>query len=677
MRQPRLVQTVRRCEFAHLLPLLFPGYFDLIDSRTSPTAYNAYSYFNYYTLDKNSDGLGDCITDLKHQTYPGDTPAITLSSTVYQVLPGGALDSTDLYTLGDLGYQSFPADFHNYILSDSALIASYPFLKTCYTLMAHGFPSVKVRVSALTASSYNTMVGSGTFTASSTDTSFTPGTSAVPGSTMKAPAAPSTTTASTRVDHSTTTASKQADHPTHVPIESPSSPGLGPSSIASNSPGAPADPSNRHSDGPLQSESGIPSSFNDVSYSSTLPVVQMVAGSSIITMNLHDTASNDATAPVITIGGQPLTADSAFNYHIGSQTLIPGGPTIAINNIHYSLAPSATALVSDGNAIALPPSTDGSPKAGPPVITIGNQEYTANSASQYIVGTQTLAVGGKAVTVKNIPYSLPSSAAAIISGSVTVPLDSNPSRTPSPITVDGNTYTANFASQYVIGTQTLTPGAPAITINGIPYSLAPSDTALVSGSVTIPLTPNLSHTSPAITIEGTTYTADSASEYIIGTQTLIPNGPPITLHSTPYALSLGPSAEALIVGTSTSFLSSPIPLGVSVVPTTTSSPNLTAQSHGYVIDGQALTPGSEITVSGTKISLGAQGTDVVVGGTTEAVGLGGVIMSAFGAGPTASVGNASGGVVEFTGGASGERAPGAWDVCGVLVVGVLVWLPPL
>lgn len=59
---------------------------------------------------------------------------------------------------------------------------------------------------------------------------------------------------------------------------------------------------------------------------------------------------------------------------------------------------------------------------------------------------------------------------------------------------------------------------------------------------------------------------------------------------------------------------------------------------------------------------------MVVGGTTEAIGLGGVIMSGLGAGPTALVGNASGGVVGFTGGTSGRKIPGGWSVYGTIMM---------
>ena len=102
------------------------------------------------------------------------------------------MDTANAASLGDFGWQCFPREFHEYILSNSALLASYPFLKTCSTISAHRVPSGKVRVSALTESSYGTIIVSGTFTISSADAQPISGATAVPGSTMNAPAAPST-----------------------------------------------------------------------------------------------------------------------------------------------------------------------------------------------------------------------------------------------------------------------------------------------------------------------------------------------------------------------------------------------------------------------------------------------------------------------------------------------------
>ncbi|KAL2038672.1 hypothetical protein N7G274_008430 [Stereocaulon virgatum] len=60
-------------------------------------------------------------------------------------------------------------------------------------------------------------------------------------------------------------------------------------------------------------------------------------------------------------------------------------------------------------------------------------------------------------------------------------------------------------------------------------------------------------------------------------------------------------------------------------------------SSDFVIAGQTLTPGSGVTVSGTPIYYAAAGMDVAVGSSTDAVVLGGLVVS--------GVGNGIGGAV--------------------------------
>ena len=62
-----------------------------------------------------------------------------------------------------------------------------------------------------------------------------------------------------------------------------------------------------------------------------------------------------------------------------------------------------------------------------------------------------------------------------------------------------------------------------------------------------------------------------------------------------------------------------------------------------MIDGQTLSRGGTINVDGTQLSYDQDGTDVVIGTSTEGVGLGGYIMSGFGSGPSSTSS------VEFTG----------------------------
>lgn len=117
----------------------------------------------------------------------------------------------------------------------------------------------------------------------------------------------------------------------------------------------------------------------------------------------------------------------------------------------------------------------------------------------------------------------------------------------------------------------------------------------------------------------------------------------------------------MVIGTSTEALSHATTTLAAAVPAITYDGNTyTADgaSKNFIIDGQTLSLGGVITVSGTPISYAAAGTDVVVSGSTEAVGMGGggLFMSGFGGGGAARTG-----VVGFKGGAGegkGRRRSG-------------------
>lgn len=68
---------------------------------------------------------------------------------------------------------------------------------------------------------------------------------------------------------------------------------------------------------------------------------------------------------------------------------------------------------------------------------------------------------------------------------------------------------------------------------------------------------------------------------------------------------------------------------------------------GFVIGGQTLTEGGMVTVAGRPISYASGGGDVVVGTSTEGVGIGGLITSGFGGGGAGTTTR----LVLFTGGA--------------------------
>jgi hypothetical protein len=388
-------------------------------------------------------------------------------------------------------------------------------------------------------------------------------------------------------------------------------------------------------------------------------------------------------APTITFNGITATPGSSSEYVIGKQTLEAGGPAIIISGTQVSLASGASAIVvGSSTSMLLASDSPGDlelPNGPAPVLTL---TANSNSASEYVVGDQTLKPGGPAITISGTPVSMDPRATALVVGSSTRPIAVVPYREdqshregaqlagspPARLTLAGTTATLNSASGYIIAGQTLRPGGTAITVSGTPISLASQATAVIVGSSTIPLAvaPNRGDQDgarspgtlpPSLTLAGTTATLNSASEYIIAGQTLEPGGPAITVSGTP--ITLAAQATAVVVGSSTSMLATTPHAEdqeqqteelVSVLTLAGATATLNSASE-YVFEGQTLTPGANaITVSGTRISLAPHATAVVIGSTSSALavastnigdyvwaGIAGVLAAA-GASSTASPG---------------------------------------
>lgn len=260
---------------------------------------------------------------------------------------------------------------------------------------------------------------------------------------------------------------------------------------------------------------------------------------------------------------------------------------------------------------------------------IGDYTITAESASYFVIGGQTLKPGA-AITVSGTPVSFdPSGSDVVIAGSTVALYPPKPIDFPV-LTVDDHKITADSASQFVVGSQILNPGGPAITVSGTRFSLAPFVSALIIGSSTSVL-PVPAKSPAVITVGPSAYTAETIPQFLVASQALRVGGPPIIISGTP--VSLGVSASALAVVTSPLFLG---PSVTSAAALTFGSSVYTADAaSNFVIDGQTLKPGSAIVVSGTPISLGSHATDVIVGTIKEPVHIGALIMSGFGDYPPA------------------------------------------
>jgi uncharacterized protein YodC (DUF2158 family) len=216
----------------------------------------------------------------------------------------------------------------------------------------------------------------------------------------------------------------------------------------------------------------------------------------------------------------------------------------------------------------------------PAPIVIGTSTATVNSDGDFMIGTHALQPTDSPYELQGTTYALDSSRSALIVNGVSTypvaPAAQLASDIPqaATLTVNGVTATANSASNYVVESQTLRPGGPAITVSGTRISLASDAAAVVVGSQTSVLSgpkgtyaaadSALHHTSanpkPAtLTINGVTVTANPASNYVFETQTLKPGGPAITVSGT--RISLASDAAVVVVGSQTSALSTTMGIG--------------------------------------------------------------------------------------------------------------------
>lgn len=416
--------------------------------------------------------------------------------------------------------------------------------------------------------------------------------------------------------------------------------------------------------------------------------------------------SNTFAAPapagsVISLGGQQFTAIPG-GFVVKGQTIQAGTPV----NIAGSTASLGPAGLSYGNQMAavVPPTPTNS------VVTVDNQPFTVvpvtgcfavngqtvSSGKSIVEGGTTIAYGplglaigsttvplaslpdgtlnaaGQAITLAPFGYAIdgttvPPNQAITVSGTVislnpsqiiigysTIPLP--PSKIGrSILTVNGQTLTLlPNGGGYLDNGQTIVPGSPAITISGIPISLAASASALVFGSSAIPLatgSPN-----GVLTAASETFIPLASGTISIDGTTISVGGPPITDHGTIVSL----ASSGLVIGSSTFAFPTP-------------APNADNNKNGFAIDGQTLTPeGAAIKISGTSISLGETaltvGTSTIpLASVTADGGLAGAILSGLGAQPTSSV-------VPFAGSGCSLTVPEVREVVWGFVASLLTFV---
>ena len=178
---------------------------------------------------------------------------------------------------------------------------------------------------------------------------------------------------------------------------------------------------------------------------------------------------------------------------VAGQTLAPGSLAVVVSGTSYSVDASGSSVYIDGSATAAP-SVANTRKNGATVVTIGSDVVTASHVAGgsvvIVVGTQTISQGGSAITLDGQVVSAVSSGKFAINSltSIAVPAASLGSKIPYSqveLTIGDQTVTAleepasmGHGSIYVIGSETLTPGGSAKSINGQVLSAGSSGLAL-------------------------------------------------------------------------------------------------------------------------------------------------------------------------------------------------------
>ena len=344
-------------------------------------------------------------------------------------------------------------------------------------------------------------------------------------------------------------------------------------------------------------------------------------------------------SPTMDVGGVIFTRIAESAYLAGDQILSYGESAIISETMVY-LDSSGAAMMIGKRLIGLDPARGRSRMAPstynalsesplPRCITINGATFVPDAQGVYSMYGQILLPGGT-ITNAGTPIVLASDGASLRIGQSVQTLKAAPILSPY-LTIGGRVYSADPQGDLLLDGTTLSRGSH-ITVSGTVLSLAVDGAFAAAGTSTIALLPTPGP-SRHLQFKGITYTADIRSEFTINGQLLAPGGK-ITISGT--AVSLATDGVSAIIGTSTQMLD----------PTMTPPPTVTVNGKIYtenpkglfVIDGQTLSPGGTVTISGTVLSLADDGLSIVVDGSTQSIAtqisgdpsIGGLIFSGLG-----------------------------------------------
>jgi hypothetical protein len=339
--------------------------------------------------------------------------------------------------------------------------------------------------------------------------------------------------------------------------------------------------------------------------------------------------------PVISIENHPslgpenINPESTPGVEDILKSLINNNPSIFINPQSPQTQGNPQPGHTEGDQPTITPVNNNLPQSvavGNTVLPVIPAQVTGGGV---VIGGQTL-TPGQVTTLNGVVISVPPGGSSVVIGGSTVAVSPANPTTPPVITFGQSLITANPSGEFIIGTQTLKPGGPILTVDGTTLSIGPSGTIAVVNGVTQTIGGGPQITGPpALTVGDHTVAATvvgGTTQFVLGPgQTLTPGGV-LTVDGTTFSLPSGGATPAVVV---VNGVTSTLTDGALITP----APVLSFGGHtvsGTVVDGTTqyvlgpgttLIPGgSAITVSGTTFSLPPGASVIVVNGHTSTLG---------------------------------------------------------
>ncbi|KAL1792798.1 hypothetical protein ACET3X_009305 [Alternaria dauci] len=339
--------------------------------------------------------------------------------------------------------------------------------------------------------------------------------------------------------------------------------------------------------------------------------------------NQHNNNAQSPTQP------DRIAGDTVKPTQGGEQTL-PSVPDV-VNTINHGNPQATTTRSITIGGVVFPVNTPKPTQAEPD----GQNDENHNAAPPpvIVIGSETL-TQGQTKTINGVPVVVPSDGGGtriVVDGS-TVPFNPATTQGLPVLMVGGGVVTPNSRGEYVLGSETLKPGGPAITVNGNTVSMDSNGMAIVNGATqTIANIPVITG-APVVTVGDQAISATvvgGSTVFVVAPGQTLSAGSTIIVDGTTYDMPADGQGSTILVNGQTSVLG----VGQSVV-TLGGGRSVTAQvvsgTTAFVIaPDQTLTPGGVLTISGTTYSMptGASGTVIVINGVTSTLAAPGSVIT--------------------------------------------------